>query len=236
VNRDTPPAPTRSGIFHLSPGEIHFLWWFTQGMMMCADVREKLHEAWGLCERHAWGWLSTEAAFCQGFLLRPAIVYEDLMERTVAAFDVRRPLQSKRLRKSLKERGACFVCESGFGPDTSGIVKPELVATGGNISEFRSLAHRTRPYWQRSICGRCSGSSSPVRCRKHFVEESDHNTVRDFDLHKELVTVTLDRLVRYCRSFRWGFHDTRTDEEEAALIVGVGWCSGWRTLLSILGQ
>jgi len=230
------PAANSSEMFHLSPGEIHFLWWFTQGMIMCPDVRRKLREAWGLCERHAWGWLSTEAAFGKGYMLRPAIVYEDLMEQTVAAFDVCRPRHGQKLRRNLREKGPCFMCQSGYGPDTTGIVKPELVTRGGNLSELRALADMTFPYWGKAVCGRCALTGSPVRCRKHFLEEVTFDSADEFHRHKEFVTGMLDHLVKYRRSYRWGFHDTRTEEDAAALIMAVGWCSGWRILLSIMGE
>jgi hypothetical protein len=60
--------------------------------------------------------------------------------------------------------------------------------------------------------------------------------MKDFEFHKEFVTDVFRRLAKYSGSFRWGFHDTRTEEDAAALIMAVGWCSGWSLLLSIVGE
>jgi len=41
-------------------------------------------------------------------------------------------------------------------------------------------------------------------------------------------------VTRFGRSFRWELRGTDTGEDRAALISAVGWCSGWRPLLSIV--
>jgi len=50
----------------------------------------------------------------------------------------------------------------------------------------------------------------------------------------QLVSEILERVSRYCRSFRWEFRGTDTDMDLAGLLAAVGWCSGWRPLLELL--
>lgn len=45
------------------------------------DVRRRLHRAWGMCGRHAWGALAVETSYRYGYLHGPAALYEDLMDR-----------------------------------------------------------------------------------------------------------------------------------------------------------
>jgi len=236
VNTCAEPKPVSLRSLHLSPGEIHFLWWFIQGSIMNPDTRERMRKAWGFCERHAWGWMAVEAAFRTGYLHGPAVLYEDLMERAVIFFDVYGPIQNARVRSRLRNKGPCLMCEEGYGADSKGIVKPAVVEQGRDLTELRLMAQRTLPYWREAVCGHCAGTASTVRCRKHFLNEAHLGSVKEFHSHKELVTELLSRLVKYARSFQWEFRGTRTEEDTAALIMAVGWCSGWGTLLSIMGQ
>jgi len=236
VNLHIEPRSHLAESARLSPGEIHFLWWFIQGSIMNPDTRERMRKAWGFCERHAWGWMAVEAAFRSGYMHGPAVLYEDLIERAMTFFDVYGPMQSTRVRRRLRERGPCLMCEEGYDSNSSGCVRQELVEQGRDLKQARLFAQRTFPYWRNAVCGRCAGTESPVKCRKHFLEESNPRSMEDFQLHKELVTDIFGHLVKYARSFRWEFHDTRTEEDTAALIMAVGWCSGWGILLSIMGQ
>lgn len=70
LRRKTPTA--------LSPGEVHFLWWFMQGSIMDPEMRRHLRLAWGMCDRHGVGALGAEAAFRHGYLHGPAILYAPL--------------------------------------------------------------------------------------------------------------------------------------------------------------
>ncbi len=236
MNAHIAPKSRIAEPLELSPGEIHFLWWFIQGSIMNPDTRARMRKAWGFCERHAWGWMAVEAAFRSAYMHGPAVLYEDLMERAVMFFEVSGPMQHSRVRRSLRENGPCLMCEEGYGPDSKGIVKPALVTQGRDLRELRSMAQRTLPYWRKDVCGQCDGSGSSVRCRKHFLQEAHLGYASEVDSHKEFVTHIFGHLVKYARSYRWEFRGTRTEEDAASLISAVGWCSGWKLLLSIVGR
>jgi len=229
----TSPGDGGSGIPPLSDGEIHHLWWFIQGSIMEPDIRWRLRRAWGTCERHAWGGLAVETAFRQGYLHGPAVLYDDLMERAVRAFDLRGTWQARRLSRRLRPRGPCMMCELGLGPASRGAARAELLQQGRDPGEFHSLASKTRAYWRRAFCGRCSGDGSSSRCRRHLVEDASRG-VADLAEQRALVRYVAQHLKVYRRSFVWGHHGTETEEDRAALISAVGWCSGWRPLISFL--
>lgn len=220
--------------FELSPGEIHFLWWFIQGSIMNPSTRERLRKAWGMCERHAWGWMVVEAAFRSGYMHGPAVLYEDVMGLALESFKILGPMQNERLRRRLRHKGPCLMCEEGYGAHTKGFVRPQIVVQGRDLSEFRSLVGSTFPYWQTAVCGRCSGDNSPARCRRHLVEDVSAGLLDDLSAARDLVFHTVDHLVRYARSFQFEFKGTHTLEDEAALISAVGWCSGWKLFLSVI--
>ncbi len=224
------------GLFELSPGEIHFLWCFIQGSIMTPSTRNRLRKAWGFCERHAWGWISVEAAFRSGYMHGPAIMYEDLMGLALRAFQMHGPVQRGRLRRRLRQRGPCLMCEEGYGPASTGFVKQQIVDQGRNLVELKRMAQTTRRYWQKAVCGRCSGTGSTQRCRRHFIEDESLRLNGGVTDHRSLVTYVSDHLVRYARSFQFEFRGSGTEEDIAALLSAIGWCSGWRTFLAITGE
>ena len=117
--------------FQLSPGEIHFLWWFIQGSIMYPSTRDRLRRAWGLCERHAWGFMSVDASFRGGYLHGPAGLYEDLMGRAFTAMDVNALMSPGRMLRKLREKEPCIMCEGQYGPDTKGAVNADRVKKVG---------------------------------------------------------------------------------------------------------
>jgi len=221
--------------FYLSPGEIHFLWWFIQGSIMNPSTRDRLRKGWGMCERHAWGWMVVEAAFRNGFMHGPAVLYEDVMGLALEAFKMQGPMQHGRLKRRLREQGQCLMCESGFGPDSRWFVKPQIIRQGRDLTELQGLARSTSPYWLRDVCGKCSGNGSPIRCRRHLVEDESLGLIDDLSSSRALVSGIVDRLIKFARSFQFEFQGTQTLADAAALISAVGWCSGWELFLSIVG-
>ncbi|MDQ7784907.1 MAG: hypothetical protein RDU20_18635 [Desulfomonilaceae bacterium] len=221
--------------FQISPGEIHFLWWFIQGSIMNPSTRERLRKAWGMCERHAWGWMVVEAAFRSGYMHGPAVLYEDLMGPAMGAFKMLGPMQHGRLKRRLRLRGPCLMCEEGFGPDSQGYVRTDIIRQGRDLRALQSLARRTARYWTETVCGKCSGDDSPIRCRRHLIEDAAIGQSDDFSSHRAHVTYIAQHLVAYAGSFQFEFKGTQTLEDEAALISAVGWCSGWKLFLSIVG-
>ena len=222
--------------FRLSPGEIHFLWWFIQGSIMNPSTRQRMRKAWGFCERHAWGWMIVEASFRSGYMHGPALLYEDLMRAALNAFQLNGPAQHGRLRRRLRDKGPCLMCEEGYGPHSKGIVKEKIVRQGRDLGELLRLAKRTEPYWRDTICGRCAGTASTLRCRQHLIEDESSRLAGEMSVHRSSVTYIFDHLVKYARSFQFEFQGSQTEEDTAALISAVGWCSGWRLLLSIMGE
>jgi len=203
---------------------------------MNPETRRQLWRGWGLCERHAWGFLSVEAAFRHGWMPGPAVLYEDLMSRALRAVRFGHLLRGWPLPVTLREKGPCLMCEAGFGPDSPGFAAPALVARGRDPSQLRSLARTTRPFWEPAVCGRCAGTGAVPRCRRHLVADIWHGVAGDLALHRSLVSDIRSRLVRYARSFRFEYRGTATGEDMGALIAAVGWCSGWRPILGIDGE
>jgi len=233
MNAPAPSLPPEPDALRLSPGEIHFLWWFIQGGIMEPETRQRMRKAWGFCERHTWGWISVEAAFRSGYLLGPAVLYEDVMERAVKFFHTNGPVQSARVRLHVREKGPCLMCESGYGPDSKAMAAAKLIERGRDLYHLRLVAERTRPYWRKDVCGICAGTESPMRCRKHFVR-GDVDSVNHFPLQKEFITSLFPHVANFLRSFRWEYRDTQTVEDMAALISAVGWCSGWTIFLELV--
>jgi len=228
-----PPDLTR---FQLSGGEIHYIWWFIQGSIMVPSVRHQLRKAWGLCERHAWGTLLAEASFRHGYLHGPAILYEDILESAVRALRSRGPLKGLRLLKDLKEKDRCLMCSMNLGPESKGAAKPDLVERGRDPGELLLFAGRTEIHWKKAVCGRCQENGSWPRCRRHLIEDASRGKIESLLPHRDLLQSIFHQIRLYSRSFRWEFQGTETEEGRAALISAVGWCSGWRPLLSILGR
>ena len=217
----------------LSDGEISFLWWFMQGSIMRPSIRWRLRRGWGMCERHAWGWMSAEAAFRGGHMHGPAVLYKDLMDRARAAFIIRGPSQGWRIMRAIRARD-CLMCNMKYHSHSKGFMQAERARIGRDLGALRDLAVKTAPYWEKALCGRCAGTDSPQRCRRHLAEELSQGVIKDLSLHVSLLDDIEKHLRMYKRSFRHGYHGTDTDEDRASLISAVGWCSGWKTLLSIV--
>jgi hypothetical protein len=214
---------------------VHFVWWFIQGGIMEPETRARLRRAWGFCERHAWGALLAEAAFRQGFLHGPAILYEDLMARAAGRFPTGGLWPARRLVHRLRSTGPCLMCDAGFRKGSPGTARPELVRAGQDPAALRAIAAATEQYWRPTVCGECLGVPARARCRPHLVDDAAGRRRPDAEEHRDLVETLTAHLAAYARSFIWEFRGTETRHDRAALISAVGWCSGWRGLLAHLG-
>lgn len=219
----------------LSGGEIHYLWWFIQGSIMVPHIRYSLRKAWGFCERHAWGAILVEASFRNGYMHGPAILYEDLLRPAIPALSFKGPFKNLRLWKNLREKGPCMMCEMDYGPGTQGAASADLVERGRDPRELQVFAQRTESYWGKTVCGRCLGNGSWPRCRRHLIEDASKGAIGTLLPHQDLLNYIFHQITLYSRSFRWEYQGTETEEDEAALISAVGWCSGWQGFFSILG-
>ena len=206
----------------LSSGEVNFLWWFIQGSIMEPDVRGSLRRGWGLCDRHTSAWLSVEAAFRHRYLHGPAVLYDDLMERAQAAFELAGPLVERRLAHHLRARGACHLCTLGLGPDSRGFIVGDRLQIGRDSSQLRAFMDETRTFWRETVCGACACSSSAVRCRAHLCAEIEDGAVDKLDAHRSLVRCIARHIRRYNESFVWEMRGTDTVEDRAALISAAG--------------
>lgn len=219
----------------LSNGEIHFLWWFIQGSIMSPATRERLWRGWGMCDRHSWAFLAIEAAFRGGYLLGPAVLYEDLMGRAERIVTSRGVAGARGLARRLRERGPCLMCADGFGPHSRGAAREDMVQTGRDPAALIGFARETESHWRRAVCGRCAASDSPRRCRRHLIEELAGGLRVELSREREFVQELSRRLRAFLDSFRFDHRGDAAPEERAALIAAVGWCCGFRPLLSLLG-
>jgi hypothetical protein len=234
VSPCSPPSPrplSPALPIRLSDGEVHFLWSFIQGSIMIPETRRALRRAWGMCQRHSYGFLAVDAAFRHGWLHAPTILYADLMERARAALDIGGLFWPARLAARLRARGSCLMCDLGYGPHSVGTLRPELLAQGQNPTEIARFVYVTAPFWRWAVCGRCEGSGTPNRCRPHLCEELAAGAAVDLDAQRTLVGEIHQHIQRYHRAFRWEDRGTDTVEDRAALISAVGWCSGWQVWL-----
>jgi hypothetical protein len=230
---ETPGRPTGSSEaapWRASDGEIHFLWYFIQGSIMEAATRAHLRRAWGMCQRHAFASIAVEAAFRSGFLHGPAILYKDVMERAVAAMSLRGPLREPLIARRLREAGPCLMCSLGYGPTSRGQASTEVLERGRDLEPVRLFALRTMPWWRPAVCGRCEGIDGVARCRVHLRQDLLRREA-SLSRHQAQVADVALHLRRYSRSFRWELRGTDTEQDRAALISAIGWCSGWQPWL-----
>ena len=201
---------------------------------MSPMTRERLWNGWGMCERHAWAFIVVETAFRGDYLMGPAILYEDLMHRALIKFSNRGALKPWKIQKGLIDKGPCMMCEMQYGPESRASAGPELLEKGRDLNEFQTFAKRTYHYWKKTVCGRCAGNNAVHRCRNHLIEAISQGRIDDLSLHEKLVGHIARRIKTYMLSFRWENRGTETVKDISALISAVGWCSGWRPLLSIM--
>ncbi len=177
-----------------------------------------------------------DAAYRHGWLHGPAVLYEDLMGRALASFDVKGPMKHRRLANQLREKELCLMCDSGLNSQSRGMGNPTVMESGRDTGWFSSFALENRAHWQGLLCGRCAGSESPHRCRRHLIEDLSSGLIEDLSPHLALVGYIAEKVAKYSRSFRWELRGTDTQEDRASPMSAVGWCSGWGILLKVLGE
>jgi hypothetical protein len=173
---------------------------------MSSHTRERLKKAWGLCDRHAWGHIQIDASFRRGWMHGPAVLYLDLMEQAEAALHFRKPLY--RLRAAIRDKGPCLMCETGFGPKSTGKAQVEIIRRGRDLSALQKFARDTKPYWERAVCGRCAGNESAQRCRAHLIEDLSSRSKVDLSRHFGLMEDLLHHIRIYADSFRMELQGT----------------------------
>jgi hypothetical protein len=234
-----PPETSRTGTLAVTDGEIHFLWWFIQGSIMTPETRAALLRGFGFCERHAWVHLSVEMSFRKQHFLGPVILYRELIEKSVQATKGRRQLAFQSPLRQLKAAGPCFLCTLDIKPAATGATPPARLARGRDSNGLRLFATNLTTLWRPTVCAICSGNTCETRgsprCRPHLLADLTEREPIDLSWHQDTLNELSVRLARYERSFVAGA-DKPSEQERAALISAVGWCSGWRPLLALLGR
>lgn len=190
--------------------------------------------AWGMCERHAWGYLLVDAAFRRGYLHGPVVLYEDLMQRANDAVGKPRPAWRYRALRDLRAKGPCLMCELGYGPSSLSDWRPDRIARGREPNHFRAFAERTKRCWEPDVCGSCVGARTTVLCRRHLLESVKANGKNQLQGQASWLSSTMQHITNFSQSFGYERRGSDTEKDRAALISAVGWCSGWRTLFDIL--
>lgn len=227
--------PDTGGVGAISDGELHFLWHFIQGSIMEHEVRESLLRAWGMCQRHTFAFLSIDAALRRGYLHGPAILYQAIMERAVAALNAYSPLHRRPITHALRATGPCYMCALRYGPESSGYPSRDVVERGRNLDEIRRFTLETEAGWHSDVCGRCAQDERRARCRRHLLDELRHGDAAVTEARAQVASICA-RVTRYARAFRWELRGTDTPLDRAALISAAGWCSGWNSWLRLAAE
>ncbi len=74
-----PPGPARH--HPLGPLEITYVSELGAGRLDDLATRVRLWTSWGMCQRHALGFLAVEASIEDGWLFQAAVLYAEIMER-----------------------------------------------------------------------------------------------------------------------------------------------------------
>lgn len=219
----------------LSDGELGFLWSFIDGSIMFPATRWRLRDAWGMCPRHALGWLQVELLLRPNLLHGPALLYEDLLSRAVRAMDVHGPGRALRLAWRLRMRAPCLMCELGYSHQSPGFPPEGLAQRRADLVPLCSFVHETSPWWEEFVCGTCVGNAHSARCREHLRAEHAYAEAT-FREQQERVRRIAGHVSAFARSFRWEFRGTATDADRAGLIAAIGWCQGWGSFVELVRE
>jgi len=227
-----PPGPAR----HHPLGELEITYVSELGAGRLDDLatRVRLWKSWGMCQRHALGFLAVEASIEDGWLFQAAVLYAEIMERAEHALARHWFLERARAEANL-EGDACPLCALGLTADGAAPRDAaRRVAAGSRLEALQALASNTRVHWSAWVCGSCDGSGSSVRCRVHLAEELRVGLPVDLATHRARVSELAWRVDAYRASFGWSQRGSGTLADEAALIGAMGWCSGWGAILEWL--
>ena len=217
----------------ITDGEVNFLWSFIQGSIMIPETWDALLRGFGLCERHAWVHLSVEMAFRRQHFLGPVILYRALIDKAAQA------VHARSITRQLRTRGPCRLCELNIHHAAAGACPRARLDRGRDSSRLRAFAAELEGLWRPMVCAACAGEATTgdglSRCRRHLVDDLNARRSVDLAWQQEALQGLSKRLGHYEKSFTAGAEGPR-DEDRAALISAVGWCSGWRPLLVMLAR
>ena len=202
--------------------------------MADGESLERLRRAWGLCARHATALIALEDASGGGLMQACAALYLDLIEHGIRALATPGLLAEERGIRNLRAKASCPMCELSAGrggDDAAGRDRrPELPETA-----LEAFAHETLVHWRQFVCRSCGPNAHGPLCRVHLIGDHELGLIEEIRVERAFLGSIARHLMRYLRSIRLSERDTRTAEDQAALIEAVGWCSGWGGLLVVIG-
>ena len=227
----------RSQELAITEGEINFLWSFMQGSIMIPETRNALLRGYGFCERHAWVHISVEMSFRDRYLLAPAILYKALIDKSLRALRAPRRASFRSVMRQLRAEGPCFLCALRVKDASAGAARRERLDQGRDSSHLRSLAAELEPRWRGYVCPACAEEQSLDlalnRCRQHLLTDMERKAPVDLAWQFNVLN-ELSHHVGHYKSFFSFERGDEIDQDRAALIAAIGWCSGWRPLLALL--
>jgi hypothetical protein len=187
-------APTRA--------EINFLWSFIQGSITIPETWNALMRSYGFCERHAWIHISVEMSFRDEYLLGPAILYSELIEKALSAVSRLQSVGQHSLEHALRSRGPCFLCSMNLRNSASAGAAPgSRLDRGRDISTLRAFAGRTAPVWRSWLCPKCAGHQyarlDPTLCRQHLIAAMRARTPVDISAQGNMLQDLFDHVAHY---------------------------------------
>jgi hypothetical protein len=223
----------------ITDGEINFLWSFIQGSIMIPETWNALLRGFGFCDRHAWAHASFEMSFRKQHLLGPVILYRALIEKSVQAIDGPQRMNWRSPMRQLQSTGPCFLCALNIKNAGAGASPRARLDRGRDSSGLRAFATGLASLWRPNVCAICASEAremtSPSRCRPHLLAELKLKKSIDLSWQQGKLQELSERLARYERSFMAGAGKP-SDQDRAALVSAIGWCSGWRPLLTLLSN
>jgi hypothetical protein len=232
VSTENKLAPTRA--------EINFLWSFIQGSITVPETWNTLLRSYGLCERHAWMHLSIEMSFRDEYLLGPTILYAELIEKALCAASRPQSTGQHALEYALRAHSPCFLCTMNLrNSEHAGASSRSRLDRGRDNSTLRAFAGRLEPVWCSWLCAQCAGRecADPVStaCRQHLIAAMRAHMPVDMSTQRNMLQDLFHHVARYQESFL-ADGPNASDQDRAALIAAIGWCSGWRPLLAQLSS
>jgi hypothetical protein len=194
---------------------------FCDGAIMCLEIRQHLWRSWGLCHRHAWGYVIVEFETRLGRPFSTSILYDDLLRRALAVVASRLPW--RQVLKRLRRRACCLTCDYVNACSADFVPRDDLHHTAV-LNRFRSTAAALEHSWDEAVsraCPACLGGTGPV-CRRHLLA--------GIDVDRQVLKVELEALYRRMlglhRSMPWGGPPADA-AMQASWIEALGWFGGW---------
>jgi hypothetical protein len=159
-------------------------------------------ECYGFCERHAWIHISVEMSFRDEYLLGPAILYSELIEKALGAVSRLQSVGQHSLEHALRSRSPCFLCSMNLRNSASAGAAPgSRLDRGRDISTLRAFAGRTAPVWRSWLCPKCAGHQyarlDPTLCRQHLIAAMRARTPVDISAQGNMLQDLFDHVAHY---------------------------------------